>query len=69
MICYRDMTFCGFKGCEDSKECPRAITSEVRWKALRWATSFHDGDMEAAREYGPGIAQYMDEPECFKGKI
>lgn len=33
MICYRDMTFCEGAGCQAFKDCPRALTDEVRHAA------------------------------------
>lgn len=60
------MTFCGFKECEKFDGCVRALTEEVETASLKWAASFHNGDIEKAREQGPGVCYYVNHPECFK---
>lgn len=57
MICYRDMTFCPFwKECKDGKGCDRALTPEVKKKAVEWFG-----------KYGAPICRYVDKPRCFRG--
>lgn len=56
MICYRDMTFCGFwRECGAIKEtfCQRPLTEAVETNAKR---------------VGLPIAQFSDKPKCFKAK-
>ena len=55
MMCFRDMTFCGFyKECKDGEECHRALTEEVEY---------------AAKRTGLWISQFADKPaECFAEK-
>uniref|UniRef100_A0A6M3KTF3 Uncharacterized protein n=1 Tax=viral metagenome TaxID=1070528 RepID=A0A6M3KTF3_9ZZZZ len=50
MICYKDMTFCGFLECAD-KKCHRRLTKEVKSKSIA---------------IGLPICQFMDKPNCFK---
>ena len=51
MMCYRDMTFCGFNvHCAKGESCPRALTAEV------W---------EEAEGLGIDICQFVEHPECF----
>lgn len=58
MMCFRDMTFCGYASdCKDAEGCPRALTEEVRREATEWW-----GSDEAP------IAVFSDKPECFNEK-
>lgn len=52
MICYKDRTFCAGGGCLKFKECPRALTDDVR---------------EAARLAGLLISQFANpkELDCY----
>lgn len=55
IICYRDMTFCPFyKDCKSNIDCHRALTPEV---------------LKAAKEYGLGVDQFSDLPECFEPRV
>lgn len=52
MICYKDMTFCGFKNCKHfDNGCPRSLTEAVEKKAAL---------------YNLPIAQYIDKPPCYQ---
>lgn len=51
MICYKDMTFCGFTSCiHFNTGCPRSLTEEVKKKA---------------NLINLPIAQYTEKPPCF----
>lgn len=51
MICYRDMTFCGFwEDCRNGEDCERALTEIVR---------------KGAEFSRLPIAQFVDKPECY----
>ncbi len=52
MICYRDMTFCGFSvTCTAGKNCPRALTPKIVGDALF---------------AGLDICQFTDAPDCYE---
>jgi hypothetical protein len=54
MICYRDMTFCGFYlECEEGEDCGRAMTDKI---------------IDEANAIHLPIASYLGAPECFKEK-
>lgn len=54
MICYADRTFCSFwKRCQRGNSCNRALTDIVK---------------DRASAAGLPIAQFIEKPECFKGK-
>lgn len=53
MMCYRDMTFCGFDNCARFGECPRTLTGEV---LVRAATT------------GLPICYFSYRPDCFAVK-
>jgi hypothetical protein len=53
MLCYKDMTFCGFKDCKKFKVCVRAMTPEV---------------IKGARKICLPIEQFNDKPDCFRGE-
>ena len=53
MLCYKDMTFCGFIECAKFAKCGRALTDGVR---------------EAAAMRRLYIAEFIDKPNCFKAK-
>jgi hypothetical protein len=54
MLCYRDMTFCGyFEDCRKGNECVRALTTAVR---------------NAAQSNHLPICQWGEKPECFVEK-
>ena len=54
MLCYKDRTFCPYwKNCSHGDTCVRALTDEV---------------LEDAKRICLAIAQYGDEPKCFKAK-
>ena len=54
MICYRDMTFCGFyKDCKLSRRCSRALTKKVLTQATR---------------FGLPVCQFKDKPNCWEAK-
>jgi hypothetical protein len=36
VISYRDMAFCAAKDCAKFKDCPRALTKQVKADAVRW---------------------------------
>lgn len=56
MICYKDMTFCSFyKVCKKGKECDRALTKEVREKAIKWWGSTN-----------APIAMFGEQPKCME---
>jgi len=53
MICYKDMTFCGFHSiCKDGYNCNIALTEQVKKDAEEWMKN-------------APIAVYEDYPECF----
>jgi acetyl-CoA carboxylase alpha subunit len=52
-MCYRDMTFCGFKDCAQFGPCARTLTGEVRVKS---------------EKMGLPICQFVDRPDCFADK-
>lgn len=57
MISYKDMTFCQESECKKFKDCPRALTTQVREDAERW--------------WGPNsapIAVILGRLECFEKK-
>ena len=50
MICYKDMTFCGYyTGCA-VKDCPRAYTAEVTLKSIY---------------SGLPVCCFVEKPDCF----
>jgi len=52
MICYRDMTFCSFyKSCAKANKCGRKLDEQVK---------------VGAKKIGLPIAQFVNQPECFK---
>ena len=53
MLCYRDMTFCGFyETCKDGENCFRALTENVK---------------KEAKKHGYAIAQFVSAPtECYQ---
>lgn len=52
MMCYKDMTFCGYwKECRDGKKCLRALTEDVEKRAEKCNLL---------------IAQFGEKPDCFK---
>lgn len=54
MLCYKDMTFCGFfDECEDGKDCHRALTEEIQTDAAQFILQ---------------VCQFTDKPECFEAK-
>ena len=57
MICYRDMTFCGFRECAEFGPCFRSLTDEVQERADKLSLPIcqwvFDGDAK---------------PECFVDK-
>lgn len=53
MICYKDMTFCGYLGCAN-KDCERRLTDEVKAAARRWWGKDN-----------PPICCYAATPDCF----
>lgn len=54
MMCYRDMTFCGFwEDCKKAKTCRRALTNEIKEKAEKWMKN-------------APICQFVDKPDCWK---
>ena len=54
MICYRDMTFCGFgEICAEGAGCLRALTKEVE---------------ASANLKGLPISSLVREPDCFEAK-
>lgn len=58
MICYRDITFCGFwENCSKGEGCSRVLTEEVIAAAEKWRGS----------ENAP-ICQYVEEPDCFQSQ-
>ena len=51
MMCYKDMTFCGFyEDCKDGETCCRALTQAIIYAAT-WQETY--------------ISQFADRPECF----
>lgn len=62
MISYRDMTFCPYWGaCEDGKDCPKALTKQVSYDAIRWWKSMRPEEVENAP-----IMVFADAPQCYK---
>ena len=57
MICYRDMTFCGFKDCQRFKECANALTDKVKQEADKW---WGENTSQAP------ISLYAEKPSCFE---
>lgn len=57
MIHYKDITFCPFwQECgtyQDDGRCPKALTDDVRGKALK---------------EGLLISSYAEQPDCFEGE-
>ena len=54
MISYKDKTFCNsYKQCKYGDICDRALTLKIE---------------KQAKEFGLGICQYINKPECFKEK-
>lgn len=54
MICYKDMTFCGFwKECKGGQSCERALKDTV---------------LIEARKLNLLVARFMIYPNCFKQK-
>ncbi len=54
MLCYRDMTFCGYyEDCRKGKTCHRALTIAVR---------------NAAQSNHLPICQFGEHPDCYKEK-
>ena len=52
MICYKDMTFCGFyKQCEFGSKCHRALTPKIK---------------NDANDFGLPICEYGEKPQCFE---
>jgi hypothetical protein len=54
MMCYKDMTFCGFKQCVKFGSCKRSFTDKAKADADKWW-----GDKDAP------VCMYMDKPTCF----
>ena len=53
MICYRDMTFCGYyRDCSKASECNRPLTDDVIAGCISWCGSSN------------GIAQWAERPDC-----
>ena len=52
MLCYRDMTYCGYADCADLK-CNRRLTDAVE---------------KAAELLKLPISQFAERPDCFKEK-
>jgi len=56
MICYQDMTFCGFfNDCVHKDVCGRALTEEIRREAAAWW-----GSVDAP------ICTFVDKPGCYE---
>jgi hypothetical protein len=36
VICFQDRTFCAGNGCARFEGCPRALTEDVKVKAVKW---------------------------------
>jgi len=54
MMCYKDMTFCGFyETCKHQSDCHRPLTEKV---------------IKDAEEFGLPISQFTDKPECWEGE-
>ena len=49
MLCYRDMTFCGFKNCTNFDTCCRALTEKVQFEA---------------EAFGLPTSRYISPPPC-----
>lgn len=55
MICYKDVTFCGFTDCKHwDNGCPRTLTDAVLQEAIK---------------AGLPIAQFSDKPDCYEKDI
>lgn len=63
MLCYKDVTFCGFTDCGKFLECPRALTAQVQDDAERWWVK-GGGNADDTP-----IAQYADMPGCHPKKF
>lgn len=57
MICYKDMTFCTYLDCTNTK-CHRRLTGKVLEDARIWWKDFKI-------EGGPPICQFSEKPECY----
>lgn len=62
MLCFRDMTFCGFKECFKFGDCPRSWTEDKQVLADAW---WARGGGETGQA---PVAMYTDKPKCFSGR-
>ena len=58
MLCYKDMTFCISKNCQN--KCGRKLTEDIKQKADEW---WGKGKNKAP------ICQFVGKPDCYSNSI
>ena len=63
MFSYKGKTFCEFEDCVSWGDCPRAMTPDVKAKAIEWGASF------GCEPEDTPISFFLNKPDCFATEV